>query len=233
MNSKTEVFLNKYKELESVVAAEHNLKSSESAIMHILRHPEYRSIKVELDYCREVRNLLTHNPKINGHYPVEPSDAMIALLDRTIHRVRNPQRAKHIFVPRDRVSCRTMNDYVLPAMREMNENIYTHIPIVQNETVVGVFSENTLLSYLLDGHSVPIRDHVRFKDIAEYLPLSKHRAESFRFIRADMPVSDIEDLFAEALQNRNRIGLLFVTANGSPKEKLLGLLSAWDMAGID
>jgi len=232
MNSKTELFLNKYKELESVIAAEHNLANSESAIGFIMRKPEYRSIKSELDYCREVRNLLTHNPKVKNRYAVEPSEEMILLLEQTTERIRNPQRAKHIFIPRDKVSCRSMDDYVLPAMKEMNECVYTHIPILKDGIVVGVFSENTLLSYLIDDEIVSIDHSVKFSDIAKYLPMENHRAEVFRFISQDTRVSEIEEMFAGAVQGQVRIGLIFVTANGKPTEKLLGIISAWDVAGI-
>lgn len=30
-----------------------------------------------------------------------------------------------------------MDDYVLPTMIEMNEKVYTHIPIVEDDVVVG------------------------------------------------------------------------------------------------
>ncbi len=233
MNRKTELFLNKYKELEALIAAAYNLRNSESAVNFLLNRPESRAFKTELDYCREVRNLLTHNPKINDRFPVEPSDEMLALLERLVDRFRNPQRAKHIMVPIERVSCRAMDDLVLPAMREMNENIYTHIPILENGVVTGVFSENTLLSALLDDGCLCATPTLRFRDLADYLPIERHRAESFRFLSLQTPVSEIEDIFADALRSRERLGLLFVTAYGKPAEKLLGVLSAWDVAGLD
>lgn len=233
MNSKTDLFLDKYKELEAIVSARYNLSNAESAVGFLERRPEYWTIKSELTYCREVRNLLTHNPKVGDRYAVEPSDEMIALLERTIQYVRNPQKAKHIWVPREKVSWRTMEDYVRPAMVEMNERVYTHIPILRDGVVVGVFSENTLLSYLIDDEIVSIDNHVKFSDIAKYLPLDRHRAESFRFVGKETLTSEIEDIFADAVKRQERIGLLFVTNSGKKTEKLLGIISAWDAAAID
>ena len=214
MNSKTELFLDKYKKLEAIVAAQYNLANSESAVSFLERRAEYRVIKSELAYCREVRNLLTHNPKVRNRYAVEPSDEMIALLDQTIERINNPQKAKHIWVPKEKVSCRTMEDYVRSAMVEMNEHVYTHIPIMRDGIVVGVFSENTLLSYLIDDEIVSIDDDVKFSDIGKYLPLDQHRAESFRFVGQETLVSEIEDIFADAVKKSDRIGLIFVTNSG-------------------
>jgi len=233
VNKKTERFLDTYKKLEATVSAQYALSDSDSAVGFLERRAEFRSIKKELAYCREVRNLLTHNPKIDGRYAVEPSDAMIALLDRTISRVTNPQRAKHIWVPVAQVVCAQQEDLVRPAMVSMYEKSYTHIPIVKNGIVTGAFSENTLLTCLVEDEIISIGKNTRFSHIARFLALDKHRTESFYFIGKEMPVSQIQDLFAKADQAGERIGLLFVTENGKQTEKLLGILTAWDIAGAE
>lgn len=114
----------------------------------------------------------------------------------------------------------------------MNEYVYTHIPIMRDGIVIGVFSENTLLSYLIDDEIVNIDNEVKFSDIDKYLPLDQHRAESFRFVGQETLVSEIEDIFADAVKKSDRIGLIFVTNSGKKTERLLGIISAWDMAGI-
>lgn len=233
MNNKTQIFLNKYRELEANIASEYDLKNTDSAIGFIIRRPEFRAIKTELDYCREVRNLLSHLPKVNSQYAVEPSDEMIVLLEQTIERVKNPKRAKHICIPKSKVSFRTMDDKVLPAMIEMKEKVFTHIPILENDHVVGVFSENTLLSYLIDEEIVGIDANVIFSDLEKYLPPEKHQSESFRFVSQNTLVSDIEELFTDALKKSDRIGLVFVTNSGKNTEKLMGIISAWDVAGMN
>lgn len=233
MNRKTELFLDQYRTLEAAVSARYDLRNSDSAVGFLERRSEYRNIKSELSYCREVRNLLTHNPKVDQRYAVEPTDEMIALLDRVIERVQNPQKARHIWVPIDQVVCRTMADPVRPAMAEMQEKLYSHIPILHNGTVVGVFSENTLLSFLLDDSNCRIGPQVTFAELGKYLPLDRHRAESFRFVGRETTVSEIEDLFSEAEKQSDRIGLIFVTHSGKKTEKLQGIISAWEVAGID
>ncbi len=233
MNSKTDLFLDKYRQLESLVSTTYNLRNSESPVVYLTRRPECRDIRSELEYCREVRNLLSHNPKVGERYAVEPSDAMIALLDRVLEQVRHPRQARHIWVPREQVFCCTLKDHVRPAMRRMNDQCYTHVPIVRNGAVAGVFSENTLLAYLLDHDTVHMDDRMRFSELAEYLPLTRHRAESFRFVRPDTPVAVIEDLFAEAAKKQERIGMIFVTGSGSTNGRLLGIISPQDVAAID
>jgi CBS domain-containing protein len=233
MNSKTDLFLDKYRQLELLVATTYHLRNSESPVVYLTRRPEFRDITGELEYCREVRNLLSHNPKVGDCYAVEPGDGMIALLDRVLEQVRHPRQAKHIWVPRERVYCCTLKDRVRPAMQRMQEKCYTHVPIVRNGTVTGVFSENTLLMYLLDHDTVQINDQLHFSELADYLPLNRHRAETFRFVRPDTPVTVIEDLFAEAAKKQERIGMIFVTGSGNANGRLLGIISPQDAAAID
>ena len=231
-NTNTDIFLNKYRQLEDAIRNTYGDELyDKSPIIFLENHPEYRSCKNELDYCREIRNLLTHSPKVNGNYIVQPSDDMIKLLENTIQKVNHPPRAHQIMVPSARILCKTMYDLVLPAMIEMNKKTYTHIPILENNVVVGVFSENTLLSYVINDENIDIDMKMKFSDIAKYLPVESHKAESFRFVSSNAFVSDIKAAFEEALCKTDRIGMIFVTQNGKETEKLLGIITAWDVAG--
>lgn len=231
-SSNSDLFLDKYRQLESVIKNEFQLSTADaiSPVGFLMRQPEYRNIKSELDYCREVRNLLSHNPKHNNIYMIEPSDDLLALLDSTVQKIENPPRARNIAIPRNRVLCKTLDDFVFPTMREMNDHTYTHVPIVENDIVHGVFSENTILTYLVDGE-IGFDETIKFKDIKDYLPIDAHKAESFRFIGVNTTIATITKIFESALDRVDRIGMLFVTSNGKPNEKLLGIITAWDVAG--
>ena len=233
MNARTDLFLDKYRELEVLVATVYNLPPSASAVVYLLQRKEFRGVKSDLELCKDVRNLLSHNPKINGRYAVEPSEELIALLERTIERVKNPLLARHIWVPKEKVCYRTMEDAVRPAMLDMIQNAYSHIPILKNGVVAGVFSENILLRYMVDSACSRMDDNMKFSYMDGYLPLQNHETEFFRFVGRDTPVAEIEDIFAAAQKEPKRLGLVFVTHSGQPTEKLLGIISAWDMAGVD
>lgn len=86
---------------------------------------------------------------------------------------------------------------------------------------------------MIDDEIVSIDKNVKFSDISKYLPMNNHRSESFRFIKQNMMVTEIEDMFTKALRESDRIGLVFVTSTGKSTEKLLGIISAWDIAGAE
>lgn len=228
--NKTDEFLNRYRLLESTIENEFDLQQGTSAIGFILHRNEFSDVRDELDFCREVRNLLTHNPKIGGSYAVEPSDEMLALLDKVKERVSNPVRARDIYVPTGKLLWRKPEDSVLETLKLMRNNVYSRVPILQGGRVIGLFSKNTLFSYIIDRGSVTVEKDLVFKDLMDYLPPERHNDETYRFIPEDMPLAKISDLFGKALKHSDKIGMLFVTKNGKPGEKLLGILTAWDVA---
>ena len=225
-------FIDLYKQLEQLAVRKYNYPEDGKSVYNLSLRPEFASLRAELDYCRAVRGILQHKPKIGSSYAVEPSDEMIALLQTTLNKVKNPPRAKDIAIPFGSILYKSMNDLVLPTMMEMQEKVYTHIPILQDGVVVGVFSENTVFSYLADEQIVEIAQNMRFSDLAGYLPIENHRAESFRFIGQTKLISEIRGIFEDALSRQDRIGLMFITKSGNPKEPLLGILTAWDVAAV-
>ena len=233
MSTNTERFLDEYKRLEEVAIKQYHFPADGTAIAKLEQEPAFRNIKAELSYCREVRNLLQHKPKIQGSYAVEPSDDMIKMLSETVQKVNNPPRARNVAIPLHMILSKGMEDLVLPTMREMMEKMYTHVPIMKNGSVIGVFSENTIFSYLATEGIVEIEENMKFSELEEYLPIEKHISESFRFIKQDMLLANVKEIFEEAHKKQDRIGLIFTTQTGRKTEKLLGIITAWDVAGRD
>lgn len=229
--TKSDEFIELYRELEAVAVNKYDMQKDGSTVLHLSNRPEFRNLKAKLDYCREVRNLLSHNPKIEDAFLVEPSEKMLQLLTETLDKVKHPPKAKDIMIPMQKILWKTENDLILPVLKDMIEHTYTHIPILENGVVVGVFSESTILSYLVDEEIIEINDSIRFSDLEKYLKVEKHKSESFRFVSIDTLKAKLDEIFANALEHGDRIGMVFVTHSGKKTEKILGLITAWDLAG--
>lgn len=231
--SKAEIFLDEYKKLEQSAVDRFGFRDDGRAVSQLMKISSFREIREELQYCKEVRNLLSHNPKIDGVEAVIPSDQVIALLKRTREKVEHPLTASGLGIPMERVYTCAMGDPVLPAIEVMNRNVYTNVPIVENGVVTGVFSENTLISWLLDRGTVSLAKEWTFYDFRDYLPIECHRAESFRFISGSETLSYIRKRFQKAYKSDDRIGMLFVTENGKANGKLRRIITAWDVASVE
>lgn len=231
-NKTVEEFLDLYRQLESCINERYGLKGKDRGVGWLVHNPQkdLGQVTAELDYCREVRNLLTHRPKLAGEYAVEPSAAILDTLKFTIDRIRNPMLALSAGIPVSKVFSCVLADYVKPALVKMDKCCYTHIPIMEDGRVVGAFSENTLLSCLIDDEIMEVSQETTFEGIAKYLPLNVHTSESFRFVPRATTVAEIAVVFAEAISKGDRVGMIFITESGKPDESLLGIITVWDVA---
>lgn len=224
----TDEFLDRFKSLEYAVRESFGVHKSESAIGYLENEREFWSYRQSLKYCREVRNLLQHYPKINGQHGIEPSEGLIGFLETVIQLVEKPKRAIDIAVPLASVYSAKPEDHIYKIMKDMNENVYTHVPILDNKRVIGVFSENTIFDYLAQDKIMDINQMI-VHDFSQFTPLEKHSSEVFIFVSRDRRVFDVKQLFREKFDQGQRIGMVFVTHSGRPEEKLLGILTPWDM----
>lgn len=234
-NEKTEEFLDCYRKLETSIRATFpEIGEGQSPVSWLTRHGggRVRRIRSELDYCRETRNLLSHHEKLGSDYAVTPTDKMIETLQKTIELLQKDSRVRDIWIPAQKILSAQMSTPVRPVMRTMAEKSYTHVPILENGRVIGAFSENTLLSYIMRDEIVSIEDGDTFEIFADLLPLGNHASESFCFVAQNELSDELAAQFLKSIQDGERLGMAFVTANGSSKESLLGIVTAWDIAAI-
>lgn len=230
MSDLTGSFLDKYRKLEELAKEKYGTRDNESAIVRMEDSREYSRYKGKIAYCRKVRNILSHYPKVEQTFAVEVSEPMIRLLDDLIDEIT--QTADSIMIKSRYVFSCGIDDNILPAMRTMSEKCYTHIPILENGVLKGVFSENTLLSYIIDDEIVEINKDAKFRDLEKYLPINAHRGETFKFIPDTMTVTELAEIFRDAMQKQERIGMVFVTKSGKASEKIKGIITAWDLSII-
>ena len=180
---------------------------------------------------RMARNALAHNPLLNGTPIVSLNSGVIPFLDDVISCIEKLPTAANILIPRCDVFSCSLGDTVSSTVDVMLKNVYSHVPVLDEfGRVVGVFSESTLLEMSKSGISSV--NGMIIRDIAEFLPLERHTADVFRFVPKNDPIAHLRYLCAEALENRERIGMIFVTETGQSDEPLFGILTVWDIAGV-
>ena len=232
-----EVFLNTYRELEDGIKMRYNVNRREDgSSIYVLKEQKYfKQFKTQIDLYKDIRNLLSHEPKRRGDYPIIPTKGIIDGLEALKNRVTNPPRVNTIMVESQNVYSASVNDSVRTVINAMIKNVYTHIPILDDGKVIGVFSENTFLSLFENEELVMIDDNLKFNDatIQKLIPIDKHITESFRFVARDVSVFEVGEAFRKSADNGDRIGLIFVTQNGKQDERILGIVTPWDLPSED
>ena len=230
--TRTEEFLDKYKQLEIIARNEYNLGNNDSVMNFLINSNEFKALENELDLCRDTRNLLAHNPKINGEYAVYPSEEMIKLLDEVIQKVTKPLKASNVLVKKSQLCFRCMQDNVKEAMMAMKEHSYKYIPILDDGVLVGMFSAKTALDIITSEGVDAFKDDATFESISKYIAIENVSSKTFAFVGNSTPLCEVKDIFKEDVENKERINIIFVTQHGKKEEKLLGIITAWEIAAV-
>jgi len=227
--NKSELFLDKYRELESLVSEKFRFSDNGSQISRLERLPQFKAVASKIRYCREVRNLLSHNPKLGDEYAVVPSDSMLACLDEIITAVKDPKRCRDVMVPIGRVMYCRPDDGVLETMQKMADSDVSKLPVLQNGRVCGVFSSRVLFNMLLKNPGCEIKKDSRIRDLGDLISLTGPESTYYRFADENKLLSELGQMFDSAYENHIRIRMVFVTSDGSETGRLIGIVTPWEI----
>ena len=228
---RSELFLEKYKILEKAALNTYNMPQDGKSIYYLERMPRYRNVRSTLAYCRDIRNLLQHNPKVGGEDAVIPSLKIIEFLDEMIRRVENPQTCIKAAIKMGDLFYRGRGDKIYPAMEAMAKRGYSHVPVLERERVVGVFSKEVIFALLMSGKCTEELRKLTFEDISEYTGVAERGSEEYVFAKKDTLIEEAEQICEDHYRARKRIGLIFLTDTGRADEKLLGAITPWTILG--
>lgn len=229
MESNVIKFDEAHKQLVSIVKSQFGI-AEEKSILPFLKEPKYKRYYDRILYCQKVRNLLAHENKIFGEKsPIIPSDEMINFIIETIELFKNRPKCREISIPAFKVETAELEDYIYPVMELMREHDYSNIPILNNGRVIGIFSENSIFKYLMEDGIIEIDRDKTFDDLKQYIMMDKISPGMYCYLPNEYFVDDVRVLLDNQYKNGNRIDIIFLTHSGKPSEKLLGIITPWDI----
>lgn len=227
-----DIFIQKFKELEAAIRSTLGLNDWDSITKAISGKEEYAGIKDNLKYCQDIRNILQHKVKIDGEYPVQPTDELIEMLDDVTVRFTNRQKADKIMIPRKDIFCRKLEDNIFATIPYMRNSAHNHVPILgQSGNVVGVFTAVSFLKIMADRKDHKDDKSLIFQDVTDYISFDHHATEEYRFIKGNLYVDELKVLFENLYSNGKRLSMVFITDNGKEDGKLQGIITPWDILG--
>ncbi len=195
----------------------------------------FRHYKNDLKEFAELRNAIVHNTHFSGkrfgEAIAEPINEAIKLYEELLHHVMQPKTAKDLYrrIDAETVLTANLNSPLIQIIKLMHNRKNTCVPILEAGKLVGVFSENVLLS-LIARNDVLDFNNLKVREIVDYIDINSHHGEYFVFCKINDDIFKIKAFF----QNQNskkRLEMIFVTGNGNPKEHILGVISPWDLVG--
>lgn len=236
-DTRAKTYIDLFKRLEMDIRVKYNLENEDSAVTWFRKNVNYAKRKGnELRYCADVRNLLQHGQEyedydLDDKYLVTPSDAIIRTLQEYIDWFESIPTTDKLGIKKADICAAGFDDHILPVIRTMAEESYTCVPILKDGRVEGVFSENTLMRYVL-AEEVGFDENDVFSQIESLLRLDANDSETYKFVGVSEPATVVIDMFQDALKHQQRLNAVFVTNTGKSREKLLGMITSWDMAAF-
>ncbi len=193
----------------------------------------FASYYKDLKLFAELRNLLVHNPYPDNANPlIIPHSYIVKRYRDMQNALLRPKKAIELAIRKEFIYMTSLDANAIDIMRIMNEKTYTHVPVMDGEKMIGVFSENTILTYLVHNKDTIVLKDTKIAEFEEFIGLNKHPSEYFEFVSRETLLVDVEALFQKGLKERKRIAVVYITEHGNKEEKLLGMITAWDVAGI-
>lgn len=226
---RAETFLSMYRVLEGILGQKYSNSDRKinSVVMQYIQDAESEPVRQQLDVCREVRNLLTHNADGAGGPIIEPSQALLDQLYEIISYVQKPQPALMFATQTDRLLVAHMNDKASDIMRRMEKNGFSYVPVLDDGRIVGVFGKHSVFSYVIENGC--IADNTRIRDFGKYLKVEGPRGQRFMFMGTDASYIEARNAFDRASGRDNRLAAIFITDTGDAGGRLLGMLTPWDV----
>jgi len=186
----------------------------------------------DLKLFAELRNLLIHNPYPDLANPLfTPHEFIVKKYEEIRNALLHPKKAIDIAIKTNFIYTTTLDANAIDVMEVMDENTYTHIPVMNQDEMIGVFSENSILAYLVAHKDAIILRDTKISEFKKFIGLDQHKSEYFEFVSRNTLLSDVETLFQKGLKERKRISVVYITEHGKQDERFLGMITAWDIAG--
>ncbi|HHX62190.1 MAG TPA: CBS domain-containing protein [Epulopiscium sp.] len=189
----------------------------------------------DLKSFSRLRNAIVHNPDKRTADPIaEPHDDIVKQYQELLDKVVSPELAlDRLAIPVEKLYTVTPNTNVLKAMKIMNKNIFTYVPVLEKRKFIGVFSDSTLFDYIIKCEGAIIDEKLAIRDLGEVIHIHNHATEAFVFVNKETTVIGIEEIFRKGFKHNKRIAVVLITADGTQTGELLGLVSAWEVAGYN
>lgn len=231
-NGRAYEFLNLYKTLEELLTNKYSntKRKFSSSVIQFMNDDEGRKYKEELNLFREIRNLLSHHPELDGENAIEPSQSVINTLNEIIYSVENPPMAMTMATLTQNLVKATLSSSVLELTKMMDEKGFSHIPIMESGQILyGVFSVSTLFSYFRKHGSEKIEEDTIVEQFKDFLPIDVHSTEAFKVMSSKSTYYDLKDEFSAAGPKKKRLAAIFITENGARDKPLMGMITPWDL----
>ena len=180
-----------------------------------------------INYCRKKRNLIQH-----GNYEEEYNiytDDFIDAFKQIVEKAKPISVYKKSVHP---VEKRDINDTISKVLKDMAKNDFTHMPIMENNKLVWIISETSLVRYLAEHENFLLVQWQKISEIRELIDL-KYSKGYVEFVAKDTDYDIAVNKFIKKFKDWQKLSCLLVTENWKEDEWILWILTTRDIIWAD
>lgn len=171
----------------------------------------------------EIRNIIAHN-----HDIIIPSDNFLKTFEKLVNRITEPLRVDQFMTPFSKLQTASLVDRLSTMVELLKSTGFGTIPIMENSTLIGLFTERTVFDYLTISNRIVDKD-MTLKTLIDVIDLDKKPREYFSFIPRDISIEQAYQIFSNDFRNKHELVVLLVTEHGRKGETLLGIVTLRDI----
>ncbi|MFC0187270.1 CBS domain-containing protein [Fictibacillus aquaticus] len=192
------------------------------------KHRAIQRVYYDLRQFAKLRNALVHEKLRKHTYIATPSIEAVLQIENIAHVLDKPPSVTQIATAA--VVTIGMDTPIEKVIQIMNESSYNQFPVYESNTFQFLLTESGLTSWM--GASI-LNENISLagKKARDIQPFeSEHNVV---FVNRSMDIFELEDIYEECFQNKQKLEAAIVTNHGSPLEKPLGIITPWDLIEID
>lgn len=175
----------------------------------------------------ELRNAIVHNKVDMAFVIAEPHNSVVERIAEIESELSQPKRV----IPRFSRSVYMFqeNDSLIAMLKVIHEKSLSKFPIYSGTEFRGLITQKGITNWIAmnikNNYSIPVET-----SLVNVLPFEE--GNNYKFINSTTSIYEAVDIFKRQIGRGKRLEALLITKNGNPSEKLLGIITAWDVLEI-
>lgn len=228
-----DIFLENFKSLESELAQLARIREDFVSYSRALAKVHYDRLNPVvadpevfefLKTAGDLRNILVHR-----HAVCTPTKEFVGKFVRIVREIKNPARCQDIMTSGDDLVVCHAGNLVSEVVASMKKRGLSHIPVLGQKGVEGVFSRTTFFESYARTGLLEVRSDFTVRDFLQAASIESHTNESYLFASPRTPVYEIYRFLFKREPNTRRLSCVFVTKNGKADGTLVGIITETDL----
>ena len=186
--------------------------------------------KDELKDLSHLRNAIIHDKSFPEYAIAEPHISIVELIEKIANELVKPKKLIPFF--EKKVKTFQKDDKIIDVLREVKKKRYSQFPVYDQERFVGLVTNRGITGWIASNMD---NDRTAYLDgkLSDVLTYESNNEQKYVFMNKDQNVYDVREKYLQHTDiYSTRLEAVLITENGDPSEKLLGIVTPYDLMKI-